>query len=45
MATVRDSDPAFLPIGVAAPWRYRIAYRLLGFDGAEAIASGLRQLA
>jgi glycosyltransferase involved in cell wall biosynthesis len=45
MATVHDSDPAFLPAGVAAPWRYRVAYRLLGFDGAEALAGGLRQLA
>ena len=45
MAAVRDSDPAFLPAGIAAPWRYRVAYRLLGFDGAEALAGGLRQLA
>jgi glycosyltransferase involved in cell wall biosynthesis len=45
MAAVRASDPAFMPAGVAAPWRYRLAYRVLGFDGAEALAGGLRKLA
>jgi glycosyltransferase involved in cell wall biosynthesis len=45
MATVRASDPSFVPGGVAAPWRYRIAYRVLGFDGAEALAGRLRRLA
>lgn len=45
METVRRSDPAFVPDGVAAPWRYRLAYRLFGFDKAETIADRLRRLA
>lgn len=45
MAAVRASDPAFVPAGVAAPWRYRVAYRMLGFDGAETLAAGLRNFA
>lgn len=45
MATVARSDPRFAPEGVAAPWRYRVAYRLFGFDGAEAIADRWRKLA
>ena len=44
MSTVDESDPSFVPEGVAAPWRYRLAYRTLGFDGAEALAGGLRKL-
>jgi hypothetical protein len=45
MAAVYASDSAFVPEGVAAPWRYRLAYRILGFDGAEALAGGLRKFA
>jgi glycosyltransferase involved in cell wall biosynthesis len=45
MAVVERSDPAFRPEGVAAPWRYRVAYRLLGFDRAEALADRLRKIA
>jgi glycosyltransferase involved in cell wall biosynthesis len=45
MATVAHSDPGFTPEGVAAPWRYRLAYRLFGFDGAESVADRLRKFA
>lgn len=45
MRLVRESDPSFVPEGVAAPWKYRLAYRLFGFDAAEAIAGRLRKLA
>jgi hypothetical protein len=44
MSTVYESDSSFVPEGVAAPWRYRLAYRTLGFEGAEALAGGLRKL-
>ena len=44
MAQVTQSDPAFVPEGIAAPWRYRLAYRLFGFDVAETVAQQLRRL-
>ena len=42
VATITKSDPGFIPIGPAAPGRYRVLYRLLGFDGAERVAAMLR---
>lgn len=42
MAAVKQSDTAFVPDGVAAPPRYRLAFRLLGFEAAESIAARLR---
>ena len=38
MRTVRESQPNFIPFGDAAPLRYRLVYRLLGFRGAEKLA-------
>ena len=45
MAAVAGADRDFRPEGVAAPWRYRLAYRLLGFEGAESIADRMRKFA
>lgn len=45
MATVAQSQPDFVPGGVAAPRRYQLAYRFLGFDGAETVAGWLRRWA
>lgn len=42
MATVDSADRAFVPDGVAAPWQYRLAYRVLGFEGAEKLADRMR---
>lgn len=42
MKLIAQSDPAFTPIGPAAPRRYRLLYRLLGFDGAQRVAAALR---
>ena len=43
MAAVRRADGGFRPEGVAAPWKYRMAYQLFGFDGAETIADWIRK--
>lgn len=40
--TIRRSDPDFEPAGAAAPARYRMVYRTLGFRAAETLASWLR---
>lgn len=45
MSVVTRSNPTFTPEGIAAPLRYRMAYRLFGFDGAETIADRLRRIA
>jgi glycosyltransferase involved in cell wall biosynthesis len=43
MEGVRRSEPGFVPTGLAAPWHYRVAYRTLGFEKAERLASWKRQ--
>lgn len=43
VATIRHSQPGFVPGGQAARWRYRIIYRTLGFQAAERIAKWRRQ--
>jgi hypothetical protein len=45
MAAIASADREFVPEGVAAPWRYRLAYRLFGFEGAESIADRIRKFA
>lgn len=45
MATVARADRHFQPDGVAAPWKYRMAYRWFGFDGAEMFADWMRKSA
>lgn len=45
MATVAHADRAFQPEGTAAPWQYRLAYRLFGFEGAETVAERVRSWA
>jgi glycosyltransferase involved in cell wall biosynthesis len=42
LAAIARSDASFSPIGPAAPPQYRILYQLLGFDGAERVASMFR---
>lgn len=42
METVHRSDPDFQPAGTAAPARYRMVYRVLGFRVAEMLADLLR---
>ena len=42
---VRESDPDFQPVGQAAPIAYRLAFRWLGFEAAEALADNKRKLA
>jgi glycosyltransferase involved in cell wall biosynthesis len=39
-----DSDPRFQPIGRAAPFAYRFAFRWLGFETAEALATVKRKV-
>lgn len=41
--TIRASQPNFLPGGNAARLRYRVIYRVLGFDAAETIARWSRK--
>jgi hypothetical protein len=43
MAAVAQSQPDFAPAGAAAPPRYRLLYRWIGFDASERLASWLRQ--
>ncbi len=42
VSEVQHSDPSFIPKGEAAPDRYRLTYRLLGFERAETIADWFR---
>ena len=42
LGDIHRSDPAFVPAGDAAPFRYRVIYRLLGFQWAERIAGLMR---
>ena len=44
MRVIRSSDPGFRPGGPAAPTLYRACYRLIGFQGAEMIASLKRRV-
>lgn len=44
MALIQRSQPGFLPTGNAAPIHYRAAYRLLGFQRAEALAELRRRV-
>jgi glycosyltransferase involved in cell wall biosynthesis len=39
IAGVRESEPAFVPGGIAAPLHYRVMYRLFGFRAAEGMAT------
>ena len=41
---VRESTPKFRPAGPAAPFAYRLAFRLLGFEAAETLAATKRML-
>jgi hypothetical protein len=41
---ILKSDPGFVPGGVAAPFHYRMAYRLLGFRAAERLSTVKRRL-
>ena len=45
IATIKRSDPEFVPRGHAARLHYRVAYRMLGFSAAERIAELKRKLA
>ena len=45
IATIKRSDPEFVPRGHAARLHYRVAYRMLGFRTAERIAELKRKLA
>ena len=45
IATIKRSDPDFVPRGHAARLHYRVAYRMLGFSAAERIAELKRKLA
>ena len=45
MSTVRSTQPGFVPGGVAAPPRYQLLYRLLGFEGTEHVADWIRKFA
>jgi glycosyltransferase involved in cell wall biosynthesis len=42
VAEIHQSQPGFLPSGVAAPPSYRLLYRWLGFGASETIAGWLR---
>jgi glycosyltransferase involved in cell wall biosynthesis len=42
MKVIRRSDHGFQPSGAAAPGRYRMAFRAVGFRGAEVLAAMLR---
>ena len=44
VATIRHSQPDFVPGGVAARFHYRILYRTLGFSAAEKLAQWKRTL-
>lgn len=37
--SIRGSEPQFVPAGTAAPWYYRIMYRMFGFRAAERLAT------
>jgi glycosyltransferase involved in cell wall biosynthesis len=45
IATIKRSEPDFVPRGHAARLHYRVAYRMLGFRAAERIAELKRKLA
>lgn len=44
VARIQQSMPGFLPAGDAAPPRYQRAYRWIGFDATEILASWARRL-
>lgn len=44
MNEIRQSDPGFVPHGTAARLHYQLAYRALGFQGAEHLAGLKRKL-
>jgi glycosyltransferase involved in cell wall biosynthesis len=44
VATIRHSQPDFIPGGAAARFRYRLLYRTLGFSAAEKLAELKRTL-
>lgn len=44
MQKITTTEPTFRPEGVAAPFRYRLALRLLGFANAERLAKWRRKL-
>lgn len=44
ISIIKESDPHFLPSGIAAPKAYQITYRFLGFVAAENIAMFNRSL-
>jgi glycosyltransferase involved in cell wall biosynthesis len=44
IATIQRSQPDFVPAGAAAPLRYWILYRVLGFEAAEILTEWRRRL-